>query len=306
LNELEEEKEQRPSYYPTEKTTKVPDQSYWQELKRKHGFISAHTDLYPEKASTFKPELAFLTQDNSPQYYHANIPNLSSLLYENDHQTVTEPELIKSDNEINFDLENQPPSMPYSKNPAILVARRNISSSSDILDYLSQLMSTAKKLENVNGGQLEGIDRDTTIRTFFKPDLLQPNSDPLPLLQGLEKLQQSLIFYSNPQNLPSGDFQESVNNNNNHDEDYDWLTAQDIFNAAEDTSANITHSPIVLIPYEDTQANPTVPEEIFKDPFTILNTITSKQNPTKLSTEDIAPANDRVPKALFTGNQNVS
>ena len=283
------------SYYPIEKVTKEPDQEYWQELKRKHGFISAHTDMYPEKPSTFKPELAFLQKDSQPQYYHANIPNLNKILHEKEIESAKKPELIKSNNEISFDLTDQPLSMPYAKNPSILVARRNISSSSDILDYLSQLMNAANVLKDENDEEIDGIDRDTTIRTFFKPDLLQDNADPLPLLQGLEKLQQSLITYRDPENIPDSDFNINLFSDSNINDDGNWLTAEDILNAAEDTDSEFTHSPIVLIPFDDSQHVPDLklPNDVFEHSFTILDSL----SPTKNSDEQIN--SDRVINALI-------
>ena len=283
-------------YYPIEKVTKQPDQAYWQELKRKHGFISAHTDMYPEKSSTFKPELAFFKKDSQPQYYHANIPNLNKILYEKETESAKKPELIKSNNEISFDLTDQPLSMPYAKNPSILVARRNISSSSDILNYLSQLMSAANALKDENAEEIDGIDRDTTIRTFFKPDLLQDNADPLPLLQGLEQLQQSLISYRDPQNVPDGDFNMKLFGNKNIINDNNWLTAEDILNAAEDPDSKFTHSPIVLIPFDDSEKLPDIklPNEVHKNSFTILDSL----SPSKISDKEDKISTNRVNKAL--------
>jgi len=287
LNSIEEEA----SYYPVEKATKVPDQEYWQELKRKHGFISAHTEMYEEKPSTFKPELGFLKKDSMPQYYHANIPNLSNILLEKEIESAKTPALIKSNNEISFDLADQPLSMPYAKNPSILVARRNISSSSDILDYLSQLMNAANILKGENDEEREGIDRDTTTRTFFKPDLLQANANPLILLQGLEKLQQSLITYEDQENIP-GEFKFNLFSDDNFKNDNNWLTAEDLINAAEDSDSKFTHSPIVLIPFDDSQPAPNLDlsNEVYKRPFTILDTLSATKN----SADDEEIPNDRI------------
>jgi hypothetical protein len=295
FNELNSD-EMEASYNPVEKATKVPDQAYWQELKRKHGFISAHTDMYPDKPSTVRPELSYLKKDTLPQYYHANIPNLSNILHETEVQSATEPELIKSNNEINFDLADQPLSMPYAKNPSILIARRNISSSSDILDYLSQLMNAANMLKGENDDEIDGIDRDTTIRTFFKPDLLQANANPLPLLQGLEKLQQSLISYADPENIPSGNFNINLFNDNNiNDDDYNWLTAKDLINAAEDSDSKFTHSPIVLIPFDGSQQAPNMelPNQVYKQPFTILDTLSPTSTSAEIPSDDEEITNDR-------------
>jgi hypothetical protein len=300
LSEEEKSDEEEASYYPIEKVTEEPDQAYWQELKRKHGFISAHTDMYPEKPSTFKPELAFLQKDSLPQYYHANIPNLNKILYEKEIESANKPELVKSNNEISFDLTDQPLSMPYAKNPSILVARRNISSSSDILNYLSQLMNAANDLKDQNDEAIDGIDRDTTTRTFFKPDLLQDNANPLPLLQGLEKLQQSLINYKDPENNPDGDFNIDLFNDIYTEDDNNWLTAEDILNAADDSDSQYTHSPIVLIPYNDSMpaSNIKLPDEVYKHPFTIFDTLSPAQ--TSSGDEEIISDRDKLVSSFLT------
>jgi len=103
--------------------------------------------------------------------------------------------------------------------------------------------------------------------------LLPLNKDSLPLLQGLEKLQESLISNSDPQNVES---QNKINDDH-------WLTAEDIINAADDPDSKYTHSPIVLIPFDDAQPAPNLdleklPSEIFKNPFTILDTLSPTAN----------------------------
>ena len=132
------------------------------------------------------------------------------------------------------------------------------------------------------------MDRDTTIRTFFKSDLLQQNLDAVPPIDGLKKLQQSLIYYADPQKNKQQKQDKTTSNEvaiDNMIEDYNWLTAEDIFNAAQDVDSKITHSPIVLIPYEDSQPVPEfeLSKEPYDQPFTIFEdlSLTSKDDTLK-------------------------
>ena len=167
----------------------VPDQAYWQNLKEKYGFISTHTELYPERTST--------TTDNpeKPLFYHASVgdvPHLPDIVLETQLQTVTTsgPQIIQSSNKISFDSNQQPASEPYGRHPSILVAKRNISSTDDVLGYLNHLM------KNTNKGQKQKENepsiRETTARNFFKPDLLPSDTEIFPILSQLDKIQDSL------------------------------------------------------------------------------------------------------------------
>ena len=68
----------------------------------------------------------------------------------------------RSPGEIGFDPLDQPETEAYGNNPSILIAKRNISSAKDILDYLGSLMGQQTMAEEIG----------TTKRSFFKPDLL--------------------------------------------------------------------------------------------------------------------------------------
>ena len=68
----------------------------------------------------------------------------------------------RSPGEIGFDPLDQPETEAYGNNPSILIAKRNISSAKDILDYLGSLMGQQTVAEEIG----------TTKRSFFKPDLL--------------------------------------------------------------------------------------------------------------------------------------
>ena len=160
-------------------TTERPDQAYWQNLKKKYGFISAYTEHYPDKT----------TENPSPSFYNAKIPSLNEILLEAEVQSVTQPQVVDSSNSLYFDSTNQPPSEPYPHHPNILVAKRNISSSNDVLQYLNELMKGSGKFQDK-----ENFDeRETTMRSFFKPDLLPAEfSEDFPLLKEIDKVQESL------------------------------------------------------------------------------------------------------------------
>ena len=114
-------------------------------------------------------------------FYNSHVPSLNEILLEAETQSVTQPQVIEGSNSLYFDSTDQPPSQPYHNNPNILVARRNISSSTDVLEYLNELM--------------KGDERETTMRSFFKPDLLSVASkfpEEFPLLKEIDKVQESL------------------------------------------------------------------------------------------------------------------
>ena len=64
------------------------------------------------------------------------------------------------------------------------------------------------------------------------------------------------------------------------EQQFNWLTAEDILKAAEDSNFKITHSPIVLIPYD--QAGPgdldldTIPKDVFSNNIAILDNLSSQ------------------------------
>ena len=163
-------------------STKRPDQAYWQNLKKKYGFISAYTEHYPEtdKTTTEPPEDSPILTPR-PVFYNSRIPSLNEILLETEIQAVTQPQVIEGSNRLYFDSTDQPPSQPYRNNPNILVARRNISSSTDVLEYLNELM--------------KGDEKETTMRSFFKSDLLPVASsfpEEFPLMKEIDKVQESL------------------------------------------------------------------------------------------------------------------
>ena len=65
---------------------------------------------------------------------------------------------------------------------------------------------------------------------------------------------------------------------------FNWLTAEDILNAAQDSEYKITHSPIVLIPYEeDIQAESydnvelgTIQNDLVTKNFAIIDTLSNQ------------------------------
>ena len=65
---------------------------------------------------------------------------------------------------------------------------------------------------------------------------------------------------------------------------FNWLTAEDILNAAQDSEYKITHSPIVLIPYEeDIQAENydnvelgTIQNDLVTKNFAIIDTLSNQ------------------------------
>ena len=111
----------------------------------------------------------------SSQSVAARVANLS----------LAQPQVIQGSNSLYFDSTVQPPSQPYHNHPNILVAKRNISSSSDVLEYLNELMKES-------GSSVE--ERETTMRSFFKPDLLPASQFPeeFTLLKEIDKVQESL------------------------------------------------------------------------------------------------------------------
>jgi hypothetical protein len=83
--------------------------------------------------------------------------------------------------EIFFDPLDQPETETYIKNPDILIAKRNITSAQDILDYLGSLMETTEMESSVSD------ERSTTRRSFFKPDLLPQGSEETLFQKKLER-----------------------------------------------------------------------------------------------------------------------
>ncbi len=81
-----------------------------------------------------------------------------SFLNGNNEASMTE----KNPGQIEFDPLDQPETQAYDKNPAILIAKRNITTAQDILNYLGSLMETVGKEGPV------GDERDTTTRSFSK------------------------------------------------------------------------------------------------------------------------------------------
>ena len=172
------------SLNPVTTTTKRPDQKYWQGLKKKYGFISAYTEHYEEKP-TENP-----TVTNYPPYYNAKLPDvLLESLYE-EPSLVTPAQTIDSSNNLFFESVNQPPSQPYANNPSILIAKRNISSTNDVLGYLGELMKGNKNELQPQNTMDSGTT--STMRSFFKPDLLPDIS--YSDLKKLNTLQESLGY----------------------------------------------------------------------------------------------------------------
>ncbi len=71
----------------------------------------------------------------------------------------------------------------------------------------------------------------------------------------------------------------------NVEQQFNWLTAEDILKAAEDSDFKITHSPIVLIPYDQEAAVPkdsfdldldTIPKDVFSNNIAILDNLSSQ------------------------------
>ena len=166
----------------------IPDQAYWQNLKEKYGFISGDsTSQYPDRSSTTaRPEEA-----SKPLLYHASVPQLNEIILQTSLQTVTAgPHSIESSNQITFDNKQSAPSQPHAGHPSILVAKRNISSSQDVLGYLNHLMKSTNK-DQVEKEKDPSI-RETTTRNFFKPDLLPSEGVSFPTVPQLEEIQDSL------------------------------------------------------------------------------------------------------------------
>ena len=132
-------------------TSARPDQEYWQNLKNKNGFISAFTDYYQ---STTK----------KPAFYHHDLISSDSneFLVETTLERQTE-----SSNSLYFDA-NQPPSEPHINNQNILVAKRNISTSNDVLVYLNEIIDM--KNSNERTVKESASERGTTMKTLFSPD----------------------------------------------------------------------------------------------------------------------------------------
>ena len=64
---------------------------------------------------------------------------------------------------------------------------------------------------------------------------------------------------------------------------FNWLTAEDILKAAEDSEQKITHSPIVLIPYDEEEDTDTsfnlasnIPKDVFYNNFAILDSLSNQ------------------------------
>ena len=157
-----------------------------------------------------------------------------------------------------------------------------MSSSSDILDYLSTLMTAANRLQGKgSGGGLEGVGRETTTRAFFKPDLLQSSNF-------LNKGKETFMLPETNQELQTK-------------EKDSWLTAEDIINAAEHPDSVGANSPIILIPFEDKQPSGEFSwNELPAAPFTILDmdTSTSTAGDQEESNPKVGYSSDRFPMSV--------
>ena len=174
-----------------------PDQAYWQNLKEKYGFISAHTEQYPDRTSTTVTTATTTDLPERPLFYHASVgslvPRLPDIILETQLQTVASaPQVIQTSNQISFDSKKQPASEPYGGHPSILVAKRNISSSDDVLGYLNHLMKKTNQGQKQKGN--EPSIRETTARNFFKPDLLPSDTETeiFPIPSQFDQIQDSL------------------------------------------------------------------------------------------------------------------
>jgi hypothetical protein len=137
-------------------------------------------------------------------------------------------------------------------------------------------MTAANSLKGQGSQEgLEGVDRQTTIRTFFKPDLLQDDAftEGRPSFLGGSELS----FDSDTATSGQIPLVQNTNNrviiNNRQPSTIDdrWLTAEDLMQAAENPNL-YTHSPIVLIPFENEQPSTDLNlDQIKNNPFTILN-----------------------------------
>jgi hypothetical protein len=138
----------------------------------------------------------------------------------------------KPPGQVFFDPFDQPETQAYEKNPAIIIAKRNITTAEEILDYLGSLMKTT------GDNPPETDERDTTTRSFFIAGLMPEPLQELSKLKGSEKTTIS---------------QNNIKNS---------LTAEDIYDAAQErakqsllplTSKIFFRLPVklkVLFPYE--------------------------------------------------------
>ena len=68
------------------------------------------------------------------------------------------------------------------------------------------------------------------------------------------------------------------------EQQFNWLTAEDILKAAEDSEFKITHSPIVLIPYDQDDVPEdsfdldldAIPKDVFSNNIAILDNLSSQ------------------------------
>ena len=144
-------------------------------------------------------------------------------------------------------------------------------------------------------------ERGTTMKTFFSPDFhlfkeidqVQDSLGNNKNFSHLNKFQLNFDYYQ-----PSEEYLFSSekflkcykvelpqpSTPSSSSEQFNWLTAEDILKAAEDSDSKITHSPIVLIPYEEmSQDNfnldlnlETFPNKLFDTNFAILDSLSSQ------------------------------
>ena len=90
-----------------------------------------------------------------------------------------------------------------------------------------------------------------------------------------------------------------------------WLTAEDILNAAEGEEGKITHSPILLIPYDQDNTPgqdldldlQTLPKDIFStNNFAILDTLSAQLLEEK--DNNVAPLGSGLTTPLSSSNEN--
>ena len=122
-------------------------------------------------------------------------------------------------------------------------------------------MSAANKMNKRNGlDQQQALDRGTTIRTFFKSDLLQGSAIADPRRPELVPVPDAAAVVLDE--VPAKEVTPSFNT--------DWLTAGDLLDAAVHPDSN-SHSPIVLIPFENSQPLGDLNLGQLEDSFTILD-----------------------------------
>jgi len=107
--------------------------------------------------------------------------------------------------------------------------------------------------------QQQALDRGTTIRTFFKTDLLQGSAISDPRRPELVPIPDVLTAANE---VPAKEVIPSFNT--------DWLTAGDLLDAAAHPDTD-SHSPIVLIPFQNNQPLGDLNLGQLEDSFTILD-----------------------------------